>query len=77
MKEEDLQFESEEMNALQEGTVNNFEDLLPIMDCPTRWSSTYFFLKRAILLKSPIDEITKEHDLRTNELYDDDWLLLQ
>lgn len=58
------------------GAIIETTDLLPILDCPTRWSSTYFFLKRALKLRYPIDEIAKDQELRKNELLSDEWAIL-
>lgn len=60
----------------QDGVAIDTNDLLPILDCPTHWSSTYFFLKRALKLRYPIDEIAKDQDLRKNELKRDEWAIL-
>ena len=71
--DEELQYEGEELIAAQEETQ---PDLLPIMDCPTRWISTYTLLKRAIKLRRAIDDIATDSGLRKHELHDGDWLVL-
>ncbi|KAK4006654.1 hypothetical protein OUZ56_011812 [Daphnia magna] len=43
-------------------------DPLPILDCKTRWSSAFYFVKRAVKLRRAIDEIAKDTDLRRNEM---------
>lgn len=52
-------------------------DLLPIMDCPSRWNSTYFFLKRVLKLRHPLNENAKEHELRKYEMEVDEWEVLR
>lgn len=71
----DLEYEREELFAAGEDIINS--DLLPILDCPTRWSSTYFFLKRALKLQAAINEIAKDQDLRKNELQQEEWDILK
>ena len=68
--------EAEIANFSEETVVDLTEDLLPILDVGTRWSSTFFFLKRAIRLRRPIDEMAANVDLRANELNDHDWSVL-
>lgn len=52
------------------------DDVLPVVDCPTRWSSTYFFLKRSLKLRRAIDEISKDEELCKNLLKEEEWLVL-
>ena len=75
MKELDLDYEEEKLIS-QDGVAIETNDLLPILDCPTHWSFTFFFLKRALKLRYPIDEIAKDQDLRKNELQRDEWAIL-
>ncbi|KAK4005814.1 hypothetical protein OUZ56_010938 [Daphnia magna] len=51
-------------------------DLLPILDCKTRWSSAFYFVKRAVKLRRAINEIAKDADLRRNEIENEDWYIL-
>ena len=68
-------YEEEELLA-NEGTVIS-TDLLPILDCKTRWSAGHFFVKRAVKLRKAIDEIAQDKDLRKNELSVEDWRTLR
>lgn len=77
LEDNDLEYEEEELLVLEKGTIISSSDLLPIMDCPARWSSTYFFLKRAIKLRPALDEMAKDDDLGKKELDDEDWLVLK
>lgn len=53
------------------------DDLLPILDCKTRWSSGYFFVKRSVKLRIAIDEIAKEvADLSKKGMNKEDWHIL-
>lgn len=71
LHDEEYQEEEEEM-AFPEGSVIA-HDLLPILDHTSQWSSTYYFLRRAVKLRPAIDEIAKEADLQRNEMYKEDW----
>ena len=74
----DLEYEEEELTVLEKGSIIARSDLLPIMDDGSKqWSSTYFFLKRAIRLQNAIDETAKDDDLRKHQLHDEDWLVLK
>jgi len=50
-------YEEEELLA-NEGSVIS-QDLLPILDCKTRWSSGYFFIKRAVKLRVALTKLHK------------------
>jgi hypothetical protein len=51
------------MNAFQEKCcITNTEFKKPLIDCPTRWSSTYLMLNRAIELKKVIHLITTDDE---------------
>ena len=58
-------------------SIDFSSDLVQIMDVTARWSSTYYFLRRAIKLRRPIDEIAAGQELRVNELCWHDWGILQ
>ncbi|KZS03598.1 Uncharacterized protein APZ42_033644 [Daphnia magna] len=74
VEDEELDYEEDEKLFLDGGLIPT--DLLPILDCPTRWSSTYFFLKRALKIKNALNEIAKEQELRMYELQEDVWIIL-
>jgi hypothetical protein len=71
----DVEYEEAELLCAEGVIIDN--DLLPIMDCPTRWSSTYFFLKRSLKMRTALDEIAKDQDLRKHKVQGNEWLILQ
>ncbi|XP_045028216.1 uncharacterized protein LOC116922130 [Daphnia magna] len=71
----DLLYEEDELFSSDGGVVP--QDLLPILDCPTLWSSTYFFLKRGFKVRYAIDKIAMDVELRKNELQDGEWQILR
>ncbi|XP_045029823.1 uncharacterized protein LOC123472419 [Daphnia magna] len=72
-----LQYEEEEVLLSTLNGVVITGDLLPILDDQTRWSSTYYFLKRSLRLKNAINEIAKDWDLRKNELQPGEWEIVK
>jgi len=52
----------------------NDPPLAPVLDVPTRWSSTFYLLERALKIRAGLDQMTALHrDFRTFELSDQDW----
>ncbi|KZS01068.1 Zinc finger protein [Daphnia magna] len=68
------EYEEEEIVFAEGSVISN--DLLPILDCKTRWSSAFYFVKRAVKLRRAIDEIAKDADLRRNEMENEEWYIL-
>ncbi|KZS05614.1 Uncharacterized protein APZ42_031149 [Daphnia magna] len=64
VEDEELDYEEDEKFFLDGGLIPT--DLLPILDCPTSYSSTYFFLKRALKIKNA------QQELRMYELQEDE-----
>ena len=56
-------------------------NLRPIVDCPTRWSSTYLMLDRIMTLKAPIAYVKATHDVPKKQarrfLEEVDWQLAE
>ncbi|CAB4410663.1 unnamed protein product [Rhizophagus irregularis] len=60
--------------------LNGVDDLLPILDVPTRWNSTYDMVKRALDLKVVFDKIilaSEFSDLNNIKLSQSDWTSLE
>lgn len=52
--------------------------LIPILDVPTRWSSTYLMIKRALKLRKALDLLLYlEKDLNRPSLDEVEWISLQ
>jgi len=51
--------QSDPLNRLF-NNIQGEKSLAMIHDCPTRWSSTFFMLERAILLKQSIADLALE-----------------
>lgn len=71
----ELDYEEDELFSFDGAVIT--DDLLPFLDCPKQWSSTYFFLKRGLKLRRAIDEIAKDQELCENELKEEEWLILE
>ncbi|KAI9557257.1 hypothetical protein GHT06_017080 [Daphnia sinensis] len=68
------EYDEEEIVFAEGSIITN--DLLPILDYKMRWSSAFYFVKRAVKLRRTIDEIAKDADLRRNETENEDWDIL-
>uniref|UniRef100_A0A0P6EU04 Zinc finger protein n=1 Tax=Daphnia magna TaxID=35525 RepID=A0A0P6EU04_9CRUS len=69
---ESLDYEEDEIFCFEGAIIP--DDLLPVLDCPKRWSSTYFFLKRGLRLKPAFDKIAEDQEFRKNLLGEEEWL---
>ncbi|KAI9560793.1 hypothetical protein GHT06_011745 [Daphnia sinensis] len=72
---ENLDYEEDEIFCFEGAIIP--DDLLPVLDCPKRWSSTYFFLKRGLKLRPALDKIAEDKELCKNSLDEREWLSFQ
>lgn len=58
--------------------IKSLINLIPQLDVPTRWSSCYFMIERALKLQKGLDHVAANlKELRQFELQEDDWKRLQ
>ncbi|XP_057371912.1 uncharacterized protein LOC130692850 [Daphnia carinata] len=69
---ENLEYEEDEVFCFEGAIIP--DDILPVLDCPKRWSSTYFFLKRGLKLRPAFDKIAEDQELSKNLLGEEDWI---
>lgn len=75
---ENLESEKEGNYSEDYDGCDDILNLVPVLDVPTRWSSMYYMIKRAIKLRNGFDYITGvERELRDYEISPDNWKLIR
>ena len=65
--------------AREEGEEGGCDDVLPILDVPTRWSSTFEMIIRGLRIMKALTRMAAlpENNMRDKELSEEDWKLLK
>lgn len=69
----DKDYLGEETDEINIEVDEHVRILLPLRDVATRWSSTYLMLRRALAIRSGLDETTTHRDFISQDIGEEGW----